>query len=132
MVRRWRFDDLAGEVYTVPLNPNKMSKVQSSRNIITKVTTAVSGQTLFFEGQRSPEAWSFSGVLLDKDHYFALEHWVYDKGRITIVDHFNRTLSVVLYDFDATPKAAMGKYWKHDYSVKGYLYDVDSTAAINP
>jgi len=129
-VYRWVFDDQAGTTYTVPVNPNKMSKIKAARAITTKVTTAVSGQALFWEGQRPPQQFTFAGTLLDKDHYDALDFWVYNTGRITITDHFLRVLYVVLQDFDAQPKRSQGFYWRHDYQVTGWCYDVDSTNAV--
>lgn len=129
-VYRWVFDDLAGTTYTVPINPNKMGKLKAARAISLKVTTAVDGQALFFEGRRPPETWSFSGVLLDKDHYDQLDHWVYETGRISITDHFLRKIYVVLSDFDPQPKRSLGRYWRHDYSVTGIVYDVDASGAV--
>lgn len=131
-VNRWVFNDGAGELYTVPINPNKMSKLKAARAITTNVTTALAGQTLFFEGRRPPQAWQFSGVLLDKGHYDALDHWVYSKGRITITDQFLRVLRVVLTDFDAAPVAGQRRLWRHEYTCSGLLYDVDATNAVDP
>lgn len=127
MVQRWKFDDGAGTTYTVPINPNKMSKLRAPRTINTHVTTAVSGQALFFEGRRPPGAWTFSGVILHKDHYQALDFWVYQTGRIVITDHYNRLISCVLSDFDAQPHRSVGKPWRHDYTITGLVIGVDDT-----
>lgn len=129
-VHRWIFDDLAGEQYTVPINPNKMTKFKAPRSIQTKVTTAVNGQALFFEGRRPPQQWQFSGVILHKDHYLALDHWVYEKGRISIIDHYERQISVVLTDFDATPKRSVHFPWRHEYTISGLVFDVDETTSL--
>jgi hypothetical protein len=132
VIHRWVFDDLVGEQYTVPINPNAMTKLKAARAVTTRVTTAVGGQTLFFEGRRPPQAWSFSGVILEKDHYDQLDHWVYDKGRIQITDHFLRKIIVALTDFDARPVRKVQRYWRHDYTIQGLVVDVDSSQAINP
>ncbi len=125
MSYRWVFDDGAGETYEVPVNPNKMGKLKAARNVTTKVTTAVGGQTLFFEGRRPPQNWTFSGSLFDREHYEAFDKFVYDKGRITITDHYGRIISCVLTDFDPQPKRSIGVPWRHDYTVTGLVYDVD-------
>ena len=130
MSYRWTFDDRAGDTYEVEINPNKMGKLLAAKAITTKVTTAVDGQTLFFEGRRPPQSWQFSGVLESRDHYMALQRWVYDKGRIVIKDHFERLISVVLTDFDAQPKRSLGKYWRHDYTCIGLVYDVDDSNTV--
>jgi hypothetical protein len=129
-VHRWVFDDGAGASYTVPINPSSMSKLKASRTINVRTTTAVDGQALFFEGQRPPQQITFGGTLLNKEHYDALDHWVYNTGRITITDHFLRRLSVVLMDFDAQPKYSASIYWRHDYSITALCFNVDATAAI--
>jgi hypothetical protein len=129
-IYRWIFDDGAGTTYTVPMNPNTMSKLRAARAITVKVTTAVDGQALFFEGQRPPQQITFAGTLFDKAHYDALDWWVYNTGRITITDHFKRVLSVVLVDFDAQPKHSGSIYWRHDYTVTGLCFNVDATNAI--
>jgi hypothetical protein len=129
-VYRWTFDDGAGTTYTVPINPKTMSKLRAARAISTKVTTAVTGQALFFEGQRPPQQINFAGTLIDKAHYDALDWWTYNTGRITITDHFLRKLSVVHTDFDAEPKYTTQYYWRHDYTVTGLCYAVDASNAI--
>lgn len=129
-VYRWVLDDLAGTTYTVPINPNKMSKLKAARAVTIKTTTAVGGQALFFEGQRPPQQFTFAGTLLDKDHFDALDHWVYNTGRIMITDHFLRRLSVVLVDFNAEPERSGNIYWRHQYTVTGYCYNVDTNTAV--
>lgn len=129
MSYRWEFDDGVGEHYIIPINPNKMTALKAERPISTRVTTAVGGQVLLFEGRRPPAAWNFSGVLFTKDEYDQLDHWTYSKGRITITDHYRRVLTVVLQGFDPTAKRSIGVPWRHDYIVKGLLLDVDNTNA---
>lgn len=129
-VYRWVFDDNAGTTYTVPINPNTLSKLRSARTVSTKVTTAVNGQALFFEGQRPPQQITFGGVLLNKDHYDQLDFWVYNTGRITITDHYLRKLGVVLVDMDAQPKRSAGVYWRHDYVITALCFSVDTSNAV--
>lgn len=129
MYRSWQFDD-GVESYTVPINPNKMTKLKAARAITTRSTSAVDGQAIFFEGQRPPQSWTFSGTLLHKDHLDSLDHWVYQKGRITITDHLSRVIYCVLSDFDAQLKRAINKPYKHEYTVTGLVYKVDDAAAI--
>lgn len=130
MYKAWTFDDGAGETYTVPINPNKMGKLKAARAITTRTTTAFDGRAVFFEGQRPPQSWNFAGTILHKDHLDALDHWVYDKGRITITDHLNRAIYCVLEDFDAQLKRAINRPYKHEYTVTGLVISVNDTAAV--
>ncbi len=130
MYQQWQFDDMAGETYSVPINPNKMGKLKAARAISTRTTTAFDGRAVFFEGQRPPQSWTFSGTILHKDHLDALDHWVYEKGRITITDHLNRAIYCVLEDFDAQLKRAINKPYKHEYTVTGLVISVSDAAAV--
>lgn len=126
-VQRWRFvDPYTGENWTFPHNPSAMSSPFPTRNITTKVTTAVDGQALMFEGNTSPTEWTFQGVTLDPAHYESLRAWVYDnkRRRIHVFDHFGRQITCVLQSVSFTPKRAVNRYWKHDYEVKAIVISV--------
>lgn len=133
MIHYWVFDDGAGDTYTVPINPNKMTSPYPEKAITTHVTTAVDGNTLYFQGRSAPANWQFGGKILDKDHYDNLRKWVYEKGRIVITDHFNRAISCLLLKFDPVPPAPAQSrvhYWNHDYTITALVASVDDTAAI--
>jgi len=129
-VQKWRFfdpydTDPTTNTYTVPVNPNKMTSPFPTRNVSTKATTAVDGQTLFIEGQASPASWSFAGDIFDSAHYEALRSWVYDRRRrIQIYDHFGRQINCVLESFTPTPKRSTAKYWRHEYEIKATVTSV--------
>lgn len=132
-VNLWIFDDGAGDTYTVPVNPNKMTTLYAAKAISTRTTTAIDGNTLFFQGRTPVTDWQFAGVLFDKTHYDALYRWVYQKGRITITDHFNRKIACVLTLLDAAPPEqgrSIRHYWLHQYTVKALVISVDESAAI--
>lgn len=123
--KRWILSDANGS-YTFPNNPNAMTSPFGARNISTKVSTAVDGQVLLFEGNRSPVEWTFSGDILDHELYESLRSWVYDRigRRVTITDHYGRAIIAVLTKFDPTPKRAVGKYWRHTYTVTAVVVRV--------
>ncbi len=122
---RWKIAD-ASSTYEFFPNPNAMSSPFGKRNISTRVTTAVDGQVLFFEGGKNAADWTFSGDILTKAHYEALRHWVYERigRRVTVTDHFGRAISCVLVEFKPTPKRAVGKYWRHTYEINALVTNV--------
>lgn len=135
-VQRWRFvDPVAGEEWTVPLNPREMKSPFRAKNITSKATTAIDGRPIMFEGNAPPQEWSFSGVTLNTDHYAELRRWVEDKSNpIRIYDHLGRRIEVYLTQFEATPQEGgkrtvaapvrVDDHWKHEYTVSGLVIDV--------
>ncbi len=125
--KRWTFYDANGS-YLFPNNPNAMTSPFGERNIAWKTTTAVDGQVLLFEGARQPVEWTFSGDILDAVHYEALRSWVYDRigRRVTVTDHFGRGITCILRRFDPTPQRAVGRYWRHTYTIAAIVISVGS------
>jgi hypothetical protein len=129
-VARWQFrdpndTDSTTNTWVVPINPREMSSVWPARTFTQKHTTSVTGQLLLFEGPPSPVNFTFSGAILDADHYDLLRSWVYDRRTaVEITDHYGRVLTVILTQFDAKPKNARGNYWRHEYTVTGMLLSV--------
>jgi hypothetical protein len=123
--KRWKIAD-ASSTYEFYRNPNAMSSPFGKRNITSKVTTAVEGAVLFFEGGKNAQEWTFSGDILEHEMYEALRHWVYDRigRRVVVTDHFGRAISCVLVEFKPTPKRAVGKYWRHTYEVTALVTNV--------
>ncbi len=123
--KRWTITDANG-VYTFRPNPNTMTSPFGKRNITSKVTTAVDGQVLFFEGGKAAQEWTFGGDITDHEQYEALRHWVFDRlgTRVIVTDHFGRQINCVLVDFKPTPKRAVGKYWRHTYEITALVTSV--------
>lgn len=122
---RWSISDANGSYLFSP-NPDAMTSPFGKRNISERVTTAVDGQVLFFEGGRHATEWSFSGNTMDAAQYEALRHWVYDRlgTRVIVRDHFGRAINCVLTEFRPVPKRAIGKYWRHTYEVTALVTSV--------
>jgi hypothetical protein len=124
MVQRWQFHDpyaSPAETWTVPINPREMDSPFFAKNVTSRVTTAVNGQALMFEGAAEPHEWTFSGAILTAEHYAELKRWVDKNNRVRITDHFGRTLEVYLLAFAPTPKRSLGKYWRHEYTVRALV-----------
>ncbi len=123
--KRWVLSDSAGS-YTFITNPNAMTTPFAERNIVLKATTAIDGQAILMEGCRQPQVWTFSGDILQHEHYEALRAWVYDRlgRRVVISDHFGRRIVCVLTKFDPIPKRAIGRYWRHTYTVTAIVISI--------
>jgi len=128
--RRWKFVDPydtnpATREYVFPWNPNTMSSPFAPRAITALTTTAVNGQALVWEGNRTPVQWTFGGTCRDSEQYEALRAWTLERNsRIWLYDHFGRRLVVNLMGFDPTPKRAVGRYWLHEYTITALVLEV--------
>lgn len=128
IVRRWIFA-AEGHTYTVPLNPEAMQSLFGQRAVTAKATLA--GRVLLTEGVTPPVTWSFSGQILDAEHFEALRHWVYDiNQRVTITDHFGRRIVCALQSFTPEPKRAVGHAWRHTYTVKALVLSVSAPPVV--
>lgn len=128
---RWKIQDPADNTpqgtYVFPINPNKMNSPFPEREITTLPTTAIDGNTLVWEGRSTPAAFTFGGSILDRAHYEALRHWVYDRqGRMFLFDHFGRRMVVNFKKFDPEPRRRVGRYWSHEYTIDCLVLSVSA------
>lgn len=141
-VQRWRFRDPALEgvwlpseeqwkyEWTVPINPNEMSSPFGEKNVSVRVTSAVDGRALLFEGQAPPPNWTFGGAILDASHHERLLFWSEKRNRVIIRDHFGREIVCYILSFEATPKRSAGRYWRHDYTVTALVLKKPSAPTV--
>lgn len=124
--KRWELHDSTGDSYVFVPNPNKMTTPFPTRNITMQSTTAVDGKVLLFEGTAQPVQWTFGGDIQDHVQYEALRSWVYDRTgrRVWLFDHFGRRITLVLTGFAPEPVRAVGKYWRHGYTVTAIVIKV--------
>lgn len=137
-VKRWVITDpndtnSSTNTYTFPRNPASMTSVYGARSVSNLTTT--SGKILLYEGTTPAKQWSFSGPILDKQHFTDLNLWVYTKKRrLNLVDHFGRTIELVFTEFDAVPKRRVNQYWSHDYTINAIITKITglTVGALGP
>lgn len=130
-VQRWTLHDpVLHETYEFPLNPRSMGSIHRPRNITARTTTAVDGQSLVTEGNAPPHTWTFEGAILTPEHYADLLTWSQKPYRVTLTDHFGRSFDVVLQNFDTTPKRAVGRYWRHEYTMTGLIVSTPTAPTV--
>jgi len=127
---KWRFVDPydtnpATNSYTFEINPNDETTPFPTRQIQSMRTTAPTGQVLMFEAATPTAQWSFSGTVLSKAMYDALNSWVYGRNRrIYIYDHFGRKITAVLTGLDMKPQRSTQHYWRHTYTISTLVISV--------
>ena len=134
MVRRWVFTDPylhsndPDYTYTVAFNPREMTSLWPTKRVTARMTTAVTGQALVTEGAAMPTEWTFKGTIFDQTHHDALLRWVNKRNRITIVDHYGRTISAYLTRYDVAPKRSLNVPWRHEYTISALVFSVGPAA----
>lgn len=135
MVQRWVIkdpytDDADDRYYHFPRNPTTMGNVYPERPVSAFATTM--GKVLLYEGATQPRQWSFSGPILDKDQFAALQHWVYTKKRrLVLTDHFGRDITLVFTSLELIPKRRVNYYYSHDYTVNALIISITPATVKN-
>lgn len=142
MVQRWHFHDPAYNNvwlpaedqwlhdWTVPLNPREMSSPFPERQISTRFTVSSLGRALLFEGAAQPPTWTFSGAILDYEHYERLLEWSDKPNVLRVTDHFGRTVRGIIQKFDPVPKRGGNRYWRHEYTMTMILTTKPTTPTV--
>lgn len=122
---RWIFEDPlnANEVWTVPMNPNKMTSPYRGHSTTTTATSPITGQA---SGIRTPDVaveWQFSGDLKSEAHFNQLLYWAGKPNRIYVTDHLGRKWLCFLTKFDPVPKGTSPtNQWRYTYTVSALVY----------
>lgn len=119
MVVRWTFTDVwGGASWTFNINPNEggSPSFEKQLNIATNVGPYRGG--IIQEGRMLPPTITFSGVIIEREHYEALEEWFLQRILLDLDDDVGRTFRGVFSQFD--PQRARRPYnpWYHTYSAQ--------------
>ena len=118
MTVRWVIrDTVTDESITVPVNPNKMGSPTAARTL--KWSFAPDGVLRGIDtGAERPVSWTFSGVLLDKNHYDLLLAWAQRDTVLHITDHLDRTFEVIIERYDPIERRPSGtRPWRATYTI---------------
>jgi hypothetical protein len=125
MTTRWEFNDpITLAIYTVPINPNKMTSPHLAQNTEPAPVSPVDGRIRARRTRPLPREWSFGGVIRDQTHYDALLAWVEKPYPVFITDHLGRTWYVLLNEFAPEERRKnVAVPDRYTYEVKGYVLD---------
>lgn len=111
---RWRLDDGVTS-YTFGFNPNEMDSPFADLPVAGAAAT--DGTALLLHGESAPKDLTFAGVLLDQAQYDALLAWTRNARRLTLFDHFGRSMSVFIQSFEPQTVRSRNQ-WKHTYQMR--------------
>lgn len=118
MTVRWIFTDTAtAETATVVINPNAMESPTTARQF--EWGFSIDGQLRGAEtGPAQPAEWSFSGVILTKNHYDMLLAWSQRDEVLHVTDHLARTFEVLITKYDPVERLpTRARPWRADYAM---------------
>lgn len=121
MVTRWVFRDLyqkglAPYSYTVHINPNEGGSPTVTKNMTILSNTGPNRAAIAQEGQSSMPEISFSGVILEKAHYEALEYWYSKRILIEITDDLGRVFRGIFSRWEPNRQRRAFNPWYHTFS----------------
>lgn len=128
MTVRWKLETISGplETYAFEINPNAQESPLPNR----RVTWNFNGPRLGWSGSRAgrtPERWSFSGVLRSQSQYDELIRWVGKRVKVRLTDDRGDAYTVRLLTFTPTQQAAARNIhapFRMTYSVAALVYDI--------
>lgn len=124
-VVRWIFEDPlnAGETWTMPMNPNKMTTPYRKHTTTTTAFSPITGMATGVRSNDTAVEWSFSGDIADKDLYDQFIYWTNKPHRIYITDHLGRKWLCWVTKFDPTPKSTGARSkWRFTYTMSVLNY----------
>lgn len=126
MTQRWVLTDaVAGESWTMPINPDSMVPVPLKIRVMTFAGGWRRDQRVrTFVGKSDTPDWGWSGVIRSQAHYDELVRWTKKTNEITVTDHMSRTYVVFLTAFDPTDRPpSRSTQWRLRYSMKAKLLE---------
>lgn len=136
-VNKWElYDFVTDSTLEFEINPSDAKMPGIARNITEQGTTSPSGNRILFEGRRSPQTISISGVVLTQDQYEVLETWSNKRYQLKLTDDLLREYWVYIKEFSPTRRSTkIGSVsgglssklsWLADYSIEMEVLDWSS------
>ena len=122
-VVKWRFRDVwetgpEPHEYVLAINPDEGGSPQLSKQMAVTSNTGPGRAPIIQEGQTDPLSISFSGAILSREHYEALEYWADKRILLEVTDDLGRVFRAALAGF--TPERTRRAFnpWFHRYTAE--------------
>lgn len=137
-VQHWVLEDPATGglgVYTVPINPSRMTTPWAERIVTRTKTTAPSGPEMYWEAPPGGADWQLEGTILTQAHYDKLNAYTGLNRRIYVRDHRSRVWIVGFREiqWDAmSPTTPWAWTYRISATIFGTLTSLPSAPADDP
>lgn len=120
-VVKWQFFDLYQKGpspwdYVFEINPNEGGALIMEKTVTQHSNTGPNRMTVLQEGQNSASTITFSGVILDQDHFEAMEYWFQKRVMLEIRDDLGRRYRGILSGWVPQRPRRTYNFWYHTYS----------------
>lgn len=120
----WLWEDQTdGTVQKMPINPNEGASPTFAKSLTKQRSVAPGdqGNTLIFEGADQPTEFSFSGAILEQEHYeFLLKIWQ-KRHLVKLTDDLGRSFIIYLETFTPKRVRSATRPWRHTYDVSAVV-----------
>lgn len=121
---RWKlYDPVDGVEIRFPINPREGALPALERTISSIATAAPDGRSLIFEGQQTPQEFSFTGAILSKDHYDFMVNWFNKRRQMRVTDDLGNQWWLMLKSFTPSRKRSHSHPWAADYDAVALVLD---------
>lgn len=136
-VVKWEFFDFVTDTtIELEINPSAATMGGTTRSITEQGATSPSGKRILFEGRRSPQTISISGVVLTQDQYEVLLGWSEKNYQFKLTDDLLREYWVYIVNFSPNRRSTkVGSMagessspllWLSDYNIEMRVLDWSS------
>ncbi len=121
---RWAMRDLeTDEELHFLINPNEMETPYAPHDTTFFARSANKSNRVLRKGF-TPFEWTFSGVVLEREHYKTLRQSTHRRAKLRLIDHFQRAMIVRVIGFHPEQKAPkrLAHPWRHTYTMRCLVY----------
>lgn len=123
----WTLTDLTtSDVYTFPINPNKMDRIVAQKSLTTYPSTYGTNEGAGILTLRTPPStfeWSFSGNLRGQQMHDDLLEWCGRKHELRVNDHLEREFTILPIVFLPVDKRSRREPWRFTYTIRSLMTD---------
>jgi hypothetical protein len=120
-MKMWTFTDLiTSDVYTFPINPNKMDRLFATKQLATYPSSV---GALTTRAAPEPYEWTFGGNCRGKDMHDALLEWTGRKHELRVSDHLAREFTILPIVFDPADRRSHREPWRFTYTIRSLMTD---------
>lgn len=116
---RWTlYDPNMPELWTMPINPDKMDSPHFGRSLGSAEGTRQDSRVRVIDTAPQMKEWSFTGVIRTQEHHDKLHYWAQKRNPIHVKDHLGRTFEVVIKRFDPVDRRPTATVpWRGRYTM---------------
>lgn len=122
---RWKFyDPYLADTMTFEINAKEGGEPKVHKNVSTMRTCAPDGRKIVHEGARSPQEFTFRGVLRSTTARDLMQTWVDKMYQIRWTNDLGEQRWIRIHTFTPTRKRVSSRRYKAEYELSAFILDI--------